>query len=241
VIVQRKDRAGTFHLAGQPLAVHEVEPGQIDHPEADAVPFPQQRGGTKGLGQHHRTVAEQHRVLTLGQRHATAPLQAIRRGKPIGHDARNRDETEVTAPRARQAVRDGLAHLFLARGLQHFQPGHAAERRDVAHRLVGVAGSSGKEAGERADVDDLSLLGGVVVDLLVGPGGEKAGERVHHREPALQREPTRLGHHVLLGDTALHEAIGEALREGNEAGIEHEIGVQSHDARVALGVGQQRA
>ncbi len=40
-------------------------------------------------------------------------------------------------------------------------------------------------------------------------------------DKALERHAARLRDHVHLSDAAFHEAVGELLLEGNEAGIEH--------------------
>ncbi len=124
--------------------------------------------------------------------------------------------------------------------LDHDQARHAAQGGDVAHRLVGVPGTGGQEAGQRGDVDDLRPLGGVVVDLLVRARGQEARERVHHRQEAAKRHAARLGDHVLLRDPALEEAVGKPLAKRDQAAVEDQVGVQHHQPRVAFGLAHER-
>ena len=98
-------------------------------------------------------------------------------------------------------------------------PGTRAQRGDVAHRLVRVARAAGDEARERADVDAPSCpRSRCCRSARSGAGREEAGERVARPAagPASAIAPG-LRDHVLLGDAALEEAVGEALPERDRA------------------------
>ena len=89
---------------------------------------------------------------------------------------------------------DGQTRFALVARLDGRQARNGADRRDVAHRLMRVTGTSGNDTGERADVDDLRPLGRVVVNLLVRASCQEAGERVDDRQHAAaapcRRRPT---------------------------------------------------
>jgi hypothetical protein len=63
---------------------------------------------------------------------------------------------------------------------------------------------------------------------------------VADRQHPGQRQAARLRHHVLLGNTALDESVGEPLLELQQAGVQHQVGIQRHDGRVVGGGGHQR-
>ena len=92
---------------------------------------------------------------------------------------------------------------------------------------------AGHETGERRRVDDAPLLGRVVVDVLVGARRQEARERMHDRQHAAQRHAARRRHHVLLGDPALDEAIGQLRLERLDAAIRQQIRIH-HDDLGAL-------
>ncbi len=95
-----------------------------------------------------------------------------------------------------------------------------------------MAGTARQQAGERPDVDDLRRFAALVVDLLVRPRREEAGERVDDRQRAAARHAARHRHHVLLGDAALDEALGVLPRERHQAAVLDEIGVEHEQLRV---------
>ena len=57
---------------------------------------------------------------------------------------------------------------------------------------------------------------------------------MHDRQEAREGHRPGLRDHVLLGDPALEEAVGEALAERDQAGVEHEVGVERDEPRLAL-------
>ena len=94
---------------------------------------------------------------------------------------------------------------------------------------MGVAGPAGHDTGERRGVDDAPLLGRVVVDVLVGARRQEARERVHDRQHAPQRHAARRRNHVLFGNAALDEAIGQLRLERLDAAIRQQVGIHHDD------------
>ena len=108
--------------------------------------------------------------------------------------------------------------------------------------LVRVPRPAGDDAGEKARVDHLRALAGVVVDLLVRARRQKAGERVDRGQHASERKRPGLADHVLLGDPALDEAPGKRSRKGMRPHVEVEVGVERDEPRLAPGgVGERLA
>ena len=99
-----------------------------------------------------------------------------------------------------------------------------------------VSWSPGNEPRKRARVDDFRALGGVVVDLFVRSRREEAGKGMHRREKAGEGHRTGLRDHVLLGDAALEKTLREALAEFDQAGVLAQVGVERHQAGLALGL-----
>ena len=128
----------------------------------------------------------------------------------------------------------------LAARLSQHQLRHGAQRADIAHRLVRMTWSARQQSGERADVDHLRAFAALVVDLLVRPGGQEAGERVHDWQRATASHARRHGRHVLLGDAALHEPFREPLREGDQAAVLYEVGVERDEMRMPFRLFDER-
>ena len=103
-----------------------------------------------------------------------------------------------------------------------------------------MARAAGDQPRQRSDVDDLGALAALVVDLLVGPRRQEAGERVDDRQRAAARHAARHRHHVLLGDAALDESIGKALRERDQAAVLDQIGVEHHQVRTTIALPDER-
>ena len=61
------------------------------------------------------------------------------------------------------------------------------------------------------------------------------------RQETAERHRAGLRDHVLLGDPALEEAVGESLAEGDEAAVEAKVGVEGDEARLALRLLDDRA
>ena len=214
VVVESEGGLGGSHGGLQPAEVDPVEPREVHHLQGDAA-LGQPFRGHQRLVEHDRAVGEEHRVEAFTHDAASAegerPLlgEGDRSGRGGDHQAQH-------------AVLGGLAHapfqgppgLRRVGGLEHHAVGQRAEERDVPDALVGLPGPGGDEPRVVADVDDLGVLGGVVVDLLVGPRGEEHGEGIDHRQQALQREAAGHGHHVLLGDAALDEPFRGACPKG---------------------------
>ena len=97
------------------------------------------------------------------------------------------------------------------------------------------AGAGRDQSGVVQRVDHLRALARVVVDLLVRAGGEEARERVDDGQKAVAREPTGYGHHVLLGDAALEEALRIRLLEAAHATVGREVGVEHDERRIPGG------
>src|SRR5687768_7491760 len=97
-----------------------------------------------------------------------------------------------------------------------------------------MAGPGGEQAGQRGDVDDLLVLRGVVVDLLVRSRRQETGERMDDRQQSAKGHATGLRDHVLLRDAAFEEAVGKPSAKRDDPAVEDEIGIERHQRRDAL-------
>ena len=192
-------------------------------------------------GDHHRPGGDEQHVAGRPQHRPAARLQTVDRRRLEPERPRHADQAQVHRPgRVVHGPVDRGTNLVLGERLDQRHARHAAERGDVADRLVRVAGPARHEAGERADVDHLRALGRVVVDLLVRARREEAGERVDGGDQPGQRHRAGLRDHVLLGDPALEETVGIPLAEGDEPGVEAEVGVERDEPRLRGGRLEQR-
>ena len=207
-------------------------------PRRPRRPLAEQLGGAPGLaraapGRWRRARRRRPRAATV----PAAGLERLARGgsKPSAHGTR--DEAEVD--RARRLVDRPLRRQRAPRARWRARcsamPGIAPEREMSRTDWCEWPGPAGHEPGERADVDDLRALGGVVVDLLVGP--RRRGSRRTSARPAAAPPSAiaaGLRHHVLLGDAALDEALGEARRgTAIRPVVQDEVGVERDEPRVA--------
>jgi hypothetical protein len=55
---------------------------------------------------------------------------------------------------------------------------------------------------------------------------------MHDRQRAAARHAAGHRHHVLLGDAALDEPLGEALREREEAAVLDQVGIEGQHVRA---------
>ncbi len=197
-------------------------------------------GRAPGVGQQHRAVANQRHVRAGTQLDATAHREGVGCGHRIRQIERHVHEPQVGAGRILfDRPANGQSRLTFAARLEGHQAGNRANRRDVADRLVRMAGAARHQAGERRRVDDLPLLGGVVVDVLVRAGRQEARERVHDRQHAAQRQAAGRRHHVLFGDTAFDEALGQLRLEGLDAAVRQQVRVHHHDLGAMAGHREQ--
>src|SRR5262245_61243426 len=63
---------------------------------------------------------------------------------------------------------------------------------------------------------------------------------MHDRQHAATRHAARHRYHVLLGDTALDETIGIALRELHEPAVLDQIRIEDDEVAMTLALPQQR-
>ena len=84
------------------------------------------------------------------------------------------------------------------------------------------------------------MLSRIVVDLLVRPGRQEAGEGVDDRKKALQRHAARLADHVHFCDATFDEAVRMGIAERLKPHVEDKVGVQRDDLVIALCLIEQR-
>ena len=82
-------------------------------------------------------------------------------------------------------------------------------------------------------VDHLRALARLVVDLLVRARREEGREGVDDGQQPVARHSRSGGHHVLLGDPALDEAVRVGDLERTRAAVRGKVGVE-HDEVTAL-------
>src|ERR1043166_7925507 len=56
---------------------------------------------------------------------------------------------------------------------------------------------------------------------------------MYDRQQAMQRHGAGLADHILLGNAALDEAIGEAVAKWNESGVQNKVAVESDNSIIA--------
>ncbi len=109
--------------SGQPLAIHPVQPGQVDHPQAEA-PLLEEFRSQQGFVEHHGAIGKQHGVPALGQGHAPPEGQPVILGQ--GNDPGGGADDQ-----AEHAILRRLIHTILNRhpgfrgigGLQNLKVG----------------------------------------------------------------------------------------------------------------------
>ena len=232
VVVEHDDPAAAGD-ARQPFAVDVAQPGEQDQRARTPPHAPGRRAPGRCRPARHRRPRARHcprpgcEVPVVRRLEAELP--------------RHRDEPQVDgALRVLDRPLDAAARLGLGGGLQAGHAGHAAHQRDVADRLVRMAGAAGDDPGQEAAVDHLRALGGVVEHLLAGARRQEARERVDGGQHPAQRQRAGLRDHVLLGDPALDEALREALAERDQPAVEVQVGVERDEPRLALGGGRER-
>ena len=67
MIVEREDAGGILQVVGEPRAVDAIEPGQIDHPDAEPVARGKGVTGSQGFVQKQRPIADEPAVAPRGQ------------------------------------------------------------------------------------------------------------------------------------------------------------------------------
>ena len=240
MIVERDDGAARADRLAQPELVHAVEPRQRHDREPCTGRRLDIRGSVPGVREHPRAVGEHHAINPFARHPAGADGHPV--AGRIGERQRpfHRDEAEVAAAGAVHERVEERRHFGLGARLGHHQARHRGQGRDVAHRLVRVSRTAGQQTGERGHVNDLRALAALVVDLFVRPRREEAGERVDQRQRAAAGHAGGHRHHVLLGDAALDEPIGKAVRKREETAVLDQIGVEHERVGPALAQRDER-
>ena len=234
VVIERDDQRKSAEHGPHPLVVDAIEPREIDYRGADAAGS-EIVGGAPGVRHQHRSVTDERDVAASAQRHAASDLERVRGRHRVRQIERDVDETQVCARRiALDGPPDCEPRFALAARLDGRQTRDRSHRGNVPHRLMRMSGPARDDAGERRCVDDLRLLRGVVVDLLVGARRQEARERMHDRQHALEREAAGRRHHVLLRDAALDEPLRQLRLERFDAAVGQQIGVQHDDLGSGL-------
>jgi hypothetical protein len=81
----------------------------------------------------------------------------------------------------------------------------------------------------RYDLDPEISVADEVAGLLKGPERRKYGEGGDYRYEARGRQARRDAHHVLLGDAALDEAVGELITETECMGAARKVRIEDDD------------
>ena len=75
--------------------------------------------------------------------------------------------------------------------------------------------------------------------MLIGSCGQKAGEGVDDREQAAKSHPAGRRHHVLLGNPAFDETLGQLGLERLDPAVRQQVGIQHDDVRAPPGDREQ--
>ena len=211
----------------EPRGVEAVEPRHVHDLELDAA-LGEQLGREQRLVEHDRAVREEDGVRAPREASARTRPRAGPRARSVSATGRSRAESR-RSPSARDRPAQQLARLLRAPRLHDRELRQRREQRDVPHRLMRLPRTRRDQARVVEGVDHLRALARLVVDLLVRAGREERRERVHDRQQAVPREAGRGGDHVLLGDSALDEALRVRELEGPDAAVRGEVRVEDDE------------
>ena len=132
---------------------------------------------------------------------------------PVGIDGRHRCAAHAHVHRAWRfsSQSDGRASRGVVRRHEHAHVRKPAHERNVLEHLMAAAVGADGDAGVRGgDLHVEVAVAHGVADLVVGATRSEHGERAGVGDMAGGREAGGHIHHVLLGDAAVEQTVGEA-------------------------------
>ncbi len=121
-------------------------------------------------------------------------------------------------------------------GRDHGHAGHHPHHPEILEPGVGRPGGATAEATHRPDDLDREVrVGDVGADLLMGPHRRERREGHGERDLAVERQPGRHAHQVLLGDPDVEEALGMGVLESLQLVRQHQVGGEGDYLGVLTG------
>ena len=181
----------------------------------------------------HEAGGHDGNVVAFGQDLGLAPLELV----VAVEDDRDGEAPESHVDRT-VILRGGDGRSLGFDGIGRVDDGHAgdgAHEGDVLVALVGCAVFTDGDTGMGgAELDVQVRIADRVADLLEGTTRREHGKGAREDGEAGKAQAGRDADHVLLGDTAVEEAVGVFLLELGGLGGAGEVGVKDHDFLIGL-------